>query len=94
MAHMAICVPVSVVMAVLAFIYGKSVHHGGLSALIAFVCSMLGGFLYAGVGQIIGVVLSALIIFVFFTLPEHRRIAREEVVREKEAQRLPNEEDV
>jgi len=93
MAHMAICIPVSVVTAVLAFAYGKSVRHGWLSALITFVCSMLGGLLYAGVGQIIGVVLSALIIGIFFTLPEHKRIAREEAARAKEAEHLPNEED-
>ena len=55
---------------------------------------MLGGLLYAGIGQIIGVVLSALIIFVFFTLPEQKRAAQEQAVREKEAVHLPNEEDV
>lgn len=94
MAHMAICIPVSVVTAVLAFFYGKSVRHGWLSALITFVCSMLGGLLYAGIGQIIGVVLSALIIAVFFTLPEHKRLAQEEAAREKAAENLPNEEDL
>ena len=94
MAHMAICIPVSVVTAALAFIYGKSVRHGWLSALITFVFSMLGGLLYKGVGQIIGVVLSALIIGIFFALPEHKRLAREEVARAREEAHLPNEEDV
>lgn len=94
MAHMAICIPVAVVAALLAFFYGKSVRHGWLSALITFACALLGGLLYAGVGQIIGVVLSALIIFIFFTLPEQRRIAQEQAIREREAAHLPNEEDV
>lgn len=93
MTHMAICIPVSVITAVLAFFYGKSVRHSWLSAIITFVCSMLGGLLYAGVGQIVGVVLSALIIFIIFTLPEQKRIAQEQATREKEAMHLPNEED-
>ena len=94
MAHMAICIPVSVVTAVLAFFYGKSVRHGWLSALITFVFTMLGGLLRKGVGQIIAVILSALIIGVFFTLPEHKRIAQEEAARAKAAENLPNEEDM
>ena len=94
MAHMAICIPVAVVAALLAFFYGKSVRHAWLPALITFVCAMLGGLLYAGVGQIIGVVLSALIIFICFTLPEQRRAAQEQAIREREAAHLPNEEDV
>lgn len=94
MNQLAICIPVSVVTAVLAFVYGKSVRHGWLSALITFVCSLLGGLLYSGVGQIIGVVLSALIIGIFFTLPEQKRIARKEADRAREEAHLPNEEDV
>ena len=94
MAHMAICFPVAVVAALLAFFYGKIVHHAWLSAVITFVCALLGGLLYAGVGQIIGVVLSALIIFVCFTLPEQRRAAQEQAIREREAAHLPNEEDI
>lgn len=93
MSHMAICIPVSVVTAVLAYVYGKTVRCGWTSALITFICSMTGGLLYAGIGQIIGVVLSALIIGVCFALPEHKRIAQEEAARAKEAERLPNEED-
>lgn len=93
MDHMAICIPVSVVAAALAFIYGQSVGHRWLPALITFACSMLGGLLFSGVGQIIGVVLSALIIFIFFTLPEHKRIAHEEAERAKDTACLFNEED-
>ena len=93
MAYMAICLPVSVVAALLAFFYGKSVRHGWLSAIITFACAMAGGLLYAGVGQIIGVVVSALIIFLFFTLPEQKRAAQEQAIREREAANLPNEED-
>lgn len=93
MAYMAICLPVALVAALLAFFYGKSVRHGWLSALITFVCAMAGGLLYAGVGQIIGVVVSALLIFLLFTLPEQKRATREQAIREREAANLPNEED-
>ena len=89
----AICLPVSLVAAVLAYFYGKSVHHAWLPALITFACVMLGGLLFEGVGQIAGVVLSALIIFIFFTLPEQKRIAQEEANKAREACHLPNEED-
>lgn len=94
MAHLAISIPVAVVAALLAFFYGKSVRHAWLPAIITFVCAMLGGLLYAGVGQIIGVVVSAVIIFVFFTLPEQKRAAQEQAIREREAVHLPNEEDI
>ena len=94
MAHLAICIPVSVVAAALAFVYGKSVRHAWLPALITFVCTMIGGLIYTGVGQIVGVALSALAIFIFFTLPEHKRIAQEEAARAKDATHLPNEEDM
>ena len=93
MAHMAICIPVSVVAAALAFVYGKGLKHPWLPALITFVCSMLGGLLFEGVGQIIGVVLSALIIFVFFSRPLQKQMAREQAEREKDAESLINEED-
>lgn len=94
MAHLAICIPVSVVAAALAFVYGRSVRHAWLPALITFACTMLGGLIYTGVGQIVGVALSALVIFIFFTLPEHKRIAREEAARAKDVSQLPNEEDM
>lgn len=89
----AICIPVSLVAALLAFFYGKNVGRAWPSAIIMFVCVMLGGLLYKGVGQIVGVVLSALVIFIFFTLPEQKRIAREEAKKIREANDLPNEED-
>jgi len=91
---MALSIPVSIVAAVLAFFYGKSVRHGWLSAIITFACTMIGGLLFKGIGQIISVVFSALIIFIFFTLPEQKRIAQEQAAREKEAASLPNEEDI
>lgn len=94
MAHMAICIPVSVVTAVLAFFYGKSVGRGWPSAIITFICTMVGGSLFSGVGQIAGVILSALIIFLFFARPEHKRIAHEQAVKEHEFNHLPNEEDI
>lgn len=94
MAHMVICIPVSVVTAVLAFFYGKSVGRGWPSAIITLICTMIGGFLFSGVGQIFSVVLSALIIFLFFALPEHKRIAHEQAMKEREFHHLPNEEDI
>lgn len=90
---MAICFPISIVAALLALFYGRSVRHAWLPALITFIITLAGGLLFSGVGQLIGVVISALIIFVFFTLPEQRRIAREQAQREREVQHLPNEED-
>lgn len=91
---MALSIPVSIVAALLAFFYGKSIRRAWLSAIITFVCVMVGGLLYKGVGQIIGVVVSALIIFVCFTLPEQKRIAQEQATRLKEVEHLPNEEDI
>lgn len=90
---MAICVPISAVTAVLALVYGKSVGHAILPAIITFIVTMISGLLYGGVGQLVGVVISALLIFIFFTLPEQKRIAQEQAVRDREAMHLPNEED-
>lgn len=90
---MAICIPVSIVAALLAFVYGRSVRHAWLPAIITFALTMLGGLLFKGVGQIAAVVLSALVIFIFFTLPEQKRLAQEEAARAREAEHLPNEED-
>lgn len=91
---MAICIPVSIVAAALAFIYGRSLRHAWLLAIITFACTMIGGLLFEGIGQIAGVVLSAALIFVCFTLPEQKRIAAEQAARENEAAQLPNEEDL
>ena len=91
---MALCIPVSVVATLLAFIYGRNVRHAWLPAIITFVCTMAGGLLFKGIGQIAGVVISALIIFVFFTRPEQKRLALEMAAREKEAENLRNEEDI
>ena len=91
---MAICIPISLVASLLAFFYGRSVHHAWLPAILTFVFTMAGGLIFAGIGQIVGVVLSALIIFIFFTLPEQRRIAQEQADRDREAAHLPNEEDI
>ena len=91
---MGIYLPVSVVAAVVAFFYGRTIRHAWLPALLTFCCVLLGGILYAGVGQIVGVVLSALIIFLVFTRPAQRRAGQEEANREKDASQLPNEEDM
>lgn len=91
---MGIYLPVPVVASVLAYCYGRSIHRAWISAAITFVCVMLGGLIYEGVGQIAGVVVSALIIFFAFTLPEQKRIAREEANKAKDASQLPNEEDL
>ena len=86
--------PVLIVATILAFIYGaaSSISHGFIQALITFICVLIGGLLYKGVGQIVAVVVSALIIFVFFTLPAHRRRAREEADRERELRKALQEE--
>lgn len=55
---------------------------------------MIGGLLFEGIGQIAGVIVSAALIFVCFTLPEQKRIAAEQAARENEAAQLPNEEDL
>ena len=91
---MGIYFPVPIVAAVLAFFYGRTLHHAWLPAIITFCCVMLGGLLWVGIGQIAGVVLSALIIFLAFTRPAQRRAVQEEADREKDASRLPNEEDM
>lgn len=91
---MGIYLPVSVVAAVVAFFYGRTIRHAWLPALLTFCCVLLGGIFYAGVGQIVGVVLSALIIFLVFTRPAQRRAVQEEANREKDASQLPNEEDM
>ena len=91
---MGIYLPVSVVAAVVASFYGRTIRHAWLPALLTFCCVLLGGILYAGVGQIVGVVLSALIIFLVFTRPAQRRAVQEEANREKDASQLPNEEDM
>lgn len=91
---MGIYFPVPIVAAVLAFFYGRTVHHAWLPAILTFCCVMLGGLLWAGIGQICGIVLSALIIFLVFTRPAQRRAVQEETDREKDASRLPNEEDM
>lgn len=91
---MGIYFPVPIVAALLAFFYGRTVHHAWLPAILTFCCVMLGGLLWAGIGQICGIVLSALIIFLVFTRPAQRRAVQEETDREKDASRLPNEEDM
>lgn len=91
---MGIYFPVTIVAAMVAWFYGRSVHRAWFSAGITFVCVLLGGILFSGIGQIGGIVVSALVIFVAFTLPEQRRSAREEAERENDVERLPNEEDV
>lgn len=91
---MAMNFPVLIVATVLAFIYGaaSSIRHAFIQAVITFVCVLIGGMLYKGVGQIIAVVVSALIIFVCFTLPAHRRKAAEEADRERELRKALQEE--
>ena len=90
---MGIYLPVPVVAAVVAYFYGRSIHSAWLPAVITFVCVLVGGLLFQGVGQIVGVIVSALIIFLLFTHPAQRRAAEEAAAREKDASTLPNEED-
>lgn len=90
---MGIYLPVPVVAAIVAFIYGRSIHSAWLPAIITFVCVLAGGLMYQGVGQIVGVVVSALLIFLIFTHPAQKRAAEEAAARDKDASTLPNEED-
>lgn len=90
---MGIYLPVPVVAAVVAYFYGRTIHSAWLPAVITFVCVLVGGLLFQGVGQIVGVIVSALIIFLLFTYPAQRRAAEEAATREKDASTLPNEED-
>ena len=89
-----IYLPIPVVAALLAFVYGASIHHAWISAVLTFALVMLGGWVYGPIGQVVGVVISALIVFFAFTLPEQRHQAHEETKREREAAQLPNEEDM
>ena len=95
--------PVPLVAALIAFIYGKGIGHKWVPAIITFVCTMAGGLSFnllirhhsklrglAGVGQIAGVVISAVIIFLLFTLPAQRKAAQKE---NEKTQSLFNEED-
>lgn len=86
--------PLPIVATLLAFVYGVNIRRGLASAAITLVLTMLGGMIYQAIGQVVGVCLSALIIFIAFTLPEQRRLAREEAERAREARQLPNEEDM
>ena len=90
---MGIYLPVPVVAAVLAYFYGSTIHSAWLPAIITFVLVLVGGLLFQGVGQIVGVVISALLIFLLFTHPAQRRAAAEAEARDKDASTLPNEED-
>ena len=90
---MGIYLPVPVVAAVLAYFYGRTIHSAWLPAVITFVLVLVGGLLFQGVGQIAGVVLSALLIFLLFTHPAQKLAAEEAAAREKDASTLPNEED-
>ena len=90
---MGIYLPVPVVAAVLAYFYGRTIHSAWLPAAITFVLVLVGGLFFQGVGQIVGVVVSALLIFLLFTHPAQRRAAAEAEARDKDASTLPNEED-
>ena len=91
---MALNLPVLIVATVLAFIYGAatSISHASIQAIITFVCVLIGGLLYKGVGQIVAIIVSALIIFCAFTLPAHRRKAAEEAARERDLREALREE--
>ena len=91
---MALNFPVLIVATILAFIYGatSSIGHAFLQALITFACVLVGGLLYNGVGQIVAIIVSALIIFFAFTLPAHRRKAAEEAARERDLREALKEE--
>ena len=101
---MGIYFPLPLVAALIAFFYGKSIGHKWALAGITFVCTMGGGLIFdllirnhgklgslAGVGQIAGVVLSSIIIFLVYTLPAQRRAMQKD--NDEKTQSLFNEED-
>lgn len=94
---MAMNLPVLIVVTVLAFACGKANSSSWLNALlqaaITFGCVLVGGLMFAGVGQIVGIGVSAVIIFVFFSLPKQKKENSEEMHQEMEVQRNMNEED-
>ena len=85
--------PMPIIATIIAFVYGMSLHRAWLSAILTFCLVMIGGLLYGGYGQIVAIVVSALAIFLVVTLPAQRRQAHEEYKRDRDAARLPNEED-
>lgn len=92
---MAMNLPVLIVATILALVYGiatANFGHAIIQALITFACVLVGGLLYKGVGQIVAIVISALIIFLAFTLPAHYRKAAEEADRERELRKALQEE--
>ena len=89
-----IYLPIPVVAALLALVYGIIIHHAWLSGILTFALVMIGGWVGGPVGQVVGVIVSALIIFFAFSLPEHKRQAHEAARREREVTQLPNEEDL
>ena len=91
---MGIYFPIPIVVTVLAWLYGKTIRRAWVSAGITFGIVMLSGLVYGGVGQIVGIVISALIIFFAFKLPAQRHAAQEAQAREQDASALPNEEDM
>ena len=88
-----IYLPIPVVAALIALVYGISIHHAWISGILTFALVLIGGWIGGPIGQVVGVIISALIIFLAFALPEHRRQAHEEARREREVMQLPNEED-
>lgn len=93
MGNLGILLPVPVVAAVVAYFYGRSIHSAWLPAIITFAIVMAGGLIYSAIGEMIGVVVSALLIFLLFTYPAQRRATAEAEARDKDASTLPNEED-
>ena len=89
-----IFVPLPIVATILAFANGVSIHHPWVSAIVTVALVVIGGWLFGPFGQVGGVVVSALIIFIAFKRPEHRRQAHEAARREREVTQLPNEEDL
>ena len=94
---MAMNLPVLIVVTVLAFACGKANGNSWLNALaqaaITFVCVLIGGLCFSGVGQIVGIGVSAVIIFIFFSLPNQKKHNSEAMRKEMDRQKNMNEED-
>lgn len=94
---MARIIPVLSVATILTLVYGRSLCHAWIPALIqaaiTFVCVLIGGLAFQGIGQIIGIFVSAVIIFFVYVLPVEKRRTQEEMEKALKEHAEMNEED-
>ena len=82
------------VAAFLALLYGCSIRQWLLPTLLTFGLTLIGGLIsrpMPGLGQTIGVIISAFLIFMLFTRPAMKAAETQKKEQEKNT---PNEEDI